>query len=132
MDKMQEEFEVWADGQGYATDKYEELDLSCKYKQLAGTYVIPGARLMFEAWQASRAALRVDATILCDSRLHCKLFLRDTGRKKAPIRSRLFLSVLPCTQPRLLDSPRGGIALAHAAPQGPLQPQCQPSPQAPL
>ena len=59
MDKMQEEFEVWADGQGYATDKYEESDLSYKYKQLAGTYVIPETRFMFEVWQASRAALCV-------------------------------------------------------------------------
>ena len=59
MDKMREEFEAWADGQGYATDKYEESDLSYKYKQLAGTYVIPETRFMFEVWKASRASLCV-------------------------------------------------------------------------
>ena len=77
MDKMQEEFEVWADGQGYATDKYEESDLSYKYKQLAGTYVIPETRFMFEVWQASRAALCVklpDSVDFCGG-----LFIPDGG-----------------------------------------------------
>lgn len=60
MDKMREEFEAWADGQGYATDKYDESELSDKYKHLAGIYVIPETRLMLEVWQASRAALCVE------------------------------------------------------------------------
>ena len=65
MNKMREEFEVWADGQGYATDKYEESDLSDKYKHLAGLYVIPETRFMLEAWEASRAALYVELPENC-------------------------------------------------------------------
>lgn len=60
MDKMRKEFEDWANGQGYATDKYDESELSDKYKHLAGIYVIPETRLMIEVWQASRAALCVE------------------------------------------------------------------------
>lgn len=60
MDKMLEEFEVWAEGQGYATDKYDESELSDKYKNLAGLYVIPETRFMLEVWKASRAALCVE------------------------------------------------------------------------
>ena len=65
MDKMREEFEVWANGQGYATDKYDESELSDKYKHLAGTYVIPETRLMIEVWKASRAALCVELPENC-------------------------------------------------------------------
>ena len=65
MDKIQQEFEAWANGQGYATDKYDESELSDKYKHLAGTYVIPEARLMIEVWKASRAALYVELPENC-------------------------------------------------------------------
>ena len=65
MDKMREEFEVWAIGQGYATDKYDESELSDKYKHLTGTYVIPETRLMIEVWKASRAALYVELPENC-------------------------------------------------------------------
>lgn len=64
MDKMIEEFEVWAEWQGYATDKYLESDLSDKYKNLAGIYVIQETRLMLEVWKASRAALCVELPLI--------------------------------------------------------------------
>ena len=60
MDKMREEFEAWAEWQGYATDKYDESELSDKYKNLAGLYVIPETRFMLEVWKASRAAMCVE------------------------------------------------------------------------
>lgn len=60
MDKMREEFEAWCDEQGYASDKYSADDCVDKYKHLAGVYVISDTRLLWEAWEASRAALCID------------------------------------------------------------------------
>jgi len=60
MDKMREEFEAWCDEQGYASDKYSSDDCGDKYKHLVGEYVISDTRFLWEAWKASRAALRVE------------------------------------------------------------------------
>ena len=59
-EKMREEFEGWCDDNGFASDRYELCDLGEKYKHLCGEYVIPDSRIMWMAWQASRAALVVE------------------------------------------------------------------------
>lgn len=58
MDKMREEFEAWCDEQGFASDKYGADDCGDTYKHLVGEYVISDTSLLWESWQASRAALR--------------------------------------------------------------------------
>lgn len=71
-EKMREEFHEWCDSQGFASDRYEMCDLGEKYKHLCGEYVIPGSRLMWIAWQASRAALVVElpGAIWCSLAYH--------------------------------------------------------------
>ena len=59
-EKMREEFHKWCDSQGFASDRYEMCDLGEKYKHLCGEYVIPDSRILWMAWQASRAALVVE------------------------------------------------------------------------
>lgn len=59
-DKMREEFEDWCDLNGFASDRYELSDLGEAYKHLCGEYVIRESRFMWQAWQASRAAITVD------------------------------------------------------------------------
>ncbi len=59
-EKMREEFHEWCDSQGFASDRYKMCDLGEKYKHLCGEYVIPDSRIMWQAWQASRAALVVE------------------------------------------------------------------------
>ena len=59
-EKVREEFEEWCDDNGFASDRYELRDLGEKYKHLCGEYVIPDSRIMWMAWQASRAALVVE------------------------------------------------------------------------
>ena len=59
-EKMRAEFHKWCDSQGFASDRYEMCDLGEKYKHLCGEYVIPASRIMWQAWQASRAALVVE------------------------------------------------------------------------
>lgn len=58
-EKVRDEFHKWCDSQGFASDRYEMCDLGEKYKHLCGEYVIPDSRIMWQAWQASRAALVV-------------------------------------------------------------------------
>lgn len=58
MNKMREEFEAWCDEQGFASDKYGADDCGDAYKHLVGEYVIGDTMIMWDAWQASRAALR--------------------------------------------------------------------------
>lgn len=59
-EKIREEFHKWCDSQGFASDRYEMCDLGEKYKHLCGEYVIPDSRIMWQAWQAPRAALVVE------------------------------------------------------------------------
>ena len=59
-EKVRDEFHKWCDSQGFASDRYEMCDLGEKYKHLCGEYVIPDSRIMWQAWQASRAALVVE------------------------------------------------------------------------
>ena len=64
-EKMREEFHKWCDSQGFASDRYEMCDLGEKYKHLCGEYVIPDSRIMWMAWQASRAALCIELPENC-------------------------------------------------------------------
>lgn len=51
MNKMREQFEVWA--------HEKEFCLDCKFFEDGNNYEDPDTRLAFEIWQASRAALVV-------------------------------------------------------------------------
>ena len=59
-EKMRNESNEWCDSQGFSSDRYEMCDLGEKYKHLCGEYVIRDSRIMWMAWQASRAALVVE------------------------------------------------------------------------
>ena len=50
MEKIREEFEVWAEKQGYATERYSDDDHG---------YVFADTDECWNAWKASRAALCV-------------------------------------------------------------------------
>jgi hypothetical protein len=54
MDKMREEFESWYN------EKFNNNDGVAYYVDITGRYCFPDIQRLFEVWQASRAAIKVE------------------------------------------------------------------------